>query len=317
MKTSFDILGLGVTAVDELLFVSDFPSADAKRRVLRRERHCGGLTSTALVAASRLGAKCAYAGVLGEDEGSAFVRERLRAEGVDVTHAVWRTGARPVRSTIVIGEDHKTRNIFFDISGVVGADARKPSEKLIRSARVLFVDMYGLDGMIRAAKIARAAGIPVVGDFERSDVPRFRELFDLVDHLIVPADFACKFTGARTPAEAVTRLWNKRRKVVVVTSGERGCYFVEAARTKATHLPAFKVEVVDTTGCGDVFHGAYAAALARGVELEERLRFAAAAAALKATRPGGQAGIPNRSQVEGFLRAELRKSKSASIRKAD
>lgn len=315
MNSSFDILGLGVSALDELLFVSDFPAADAKRRVLRRERHCGGLTSTALVAASRLGAQCAYAGVLGEDEGSLFVLERLRAEGVDVTHAIRRNGARPVRSTIVIGEDRKTRNIFFDISGVIGADERQPAEKFIRSARVLFVDMYGLDGMIRAAKIARAAGIPVVGDFERSDVPRFRALFDLVDHLIVPADFACKFTGAQTPSEAASRLWNQRRAVVVVTAGERGCCFVTAARVQAAHFPAFKVAAVDTTGCGDVFHGAYAAALARGLKLEERLRFAAAAAALKATQPGGQMGIPNRRAVEAFLRAESQKQKEPAHQK--
>ena len=304
MTSHFDILGLGVTAVDELLFVSDFPAADAKRRVLRREWHCGGLTSTALVAASRLGATCAYAGVLGEDEGSAFVLERLRAEGVDVTRATRRKGARPVRSIIVIGEDRKTRNIFFDISGVVGAGARGPSEKLIRSARVLFVDIYGIAGMIRAAQIARRAGIPVVGDFERSDVARFRELFDLVDHLIVPADFACKFTGATRPAEAAVRLWNPRRAVVVVTAGERGCYFVAAPKTKAAHFPAFKIEAVDTTGCGDVFHGAYAAALARGGELPERLRFASAAAALKATQPGGQSGIPTRAAVEVFLQGK-------------
>jgi sugar/nucleoside kinase (ribokinase family) len=68
------------------------------------------------------------------------------------------------------------------------------------------------------------------------------------------------------------------------------------------HQPAFKVAVVDTTGCGDVFHGVYAATLAQGFDLPTRIRWAAAAAALKATACGGQSGIPKRATVEQFLK---------------
>ena len=72
----------------------------------------------------------------------------------------------------------------------------------------------------------------------------------------------------------------------------------------ARHEPAFEVNAIDTTGCGDVFHGAYAAALSRGLATRDRIRFASAAAALKATKHGGQAGIPNRATVEKFLRQQ-------------
>jgi len=306
LKSQIDILGLGCTAVDELIYVSAYPPADRKTRVLRRERQCGGLTATALVAAARLGAKCAYAGVLGNDEQSQFVLNYMRHAGVDVRHAVQRNGARPVQSVIVVDEKRKTRTIFFDTDGVVGADDKPPSKELICSAKVLLVDNFGIQGMIRAAKIARAAGIPIVADFENGDVPRFAELLAWVDHLILSEVFACKFTSANHPATAASRLWNKRRSVVIVTCGAKGCFYLDQDTRTPKQVSAFNVNARDTTGCGDVFHGAYAAMLAHGLELPERIRFASAAAAIKATRPGGQGGIPTFAVVEKFLKRQQR-----------
>ncbi len=302
MKARYDILGLGCAAVDELIYVSAYPPADAKTRVLRRERHCGGLTATALVAAARLGAQCAFAGVLGEDNASRFVLDTLQREGIDVSHAVCRAGAKPIDSVIVVDEARRTRNVFFDVENVVGADAKLPSRAFIESARVLFVDNFGLAGMIRAARIARAAGIPVVADFEGHAASRFAELLALVDHLILSETFAIKLTGARDSATAAAKLWQRGRSAVVMTCGERGSYFLDSTTKSPQHLPAFKVKAIDTTGCGDVFHGAYAAALARGLPLVERIRFASAAAALKATQHGGQAGIPTLNTVNKFLK---------------
>jgi sugar/nucleoside kinase (ribokinase family) len=300
---ALDVLGLGCVAVDDLLYVAAYPPADAKVQVRRRERQGGGLTGTALVAAARLGARCAYAGVLGEDEDSRFVRDNFIREGVSVEHIATRPGARPIRSTIIVDETRQTRTIFYDLAGTVGADLELPSEEVIRSARVLAVDHYGIEGILRAARIAGAAGIPVVADLERSDRPGFADLLARVDHLVVSRGFAERLTGAASPADATEKLWSADRQAVVITCGADGCWYRGAGDAAARHQPAFAVAVVDTTGCGDVFHGAYAAALARGMQLEERVRFAAAAAALKATRHGGQAGIPTRAATEKFLAA--------------
>jgi sulfofructose kinase len=85
---------------------------------------------------------------------------------------------------------------------------------------------------------------------------------------------------------------------VVVTCGAEGCWAAEGPHPGSLRrCPAFAVAAVDTTGCGDFFHGAYAAALSWGVGLDERLRLASAAAALKAARTGGQAGIPTRPEI--------------------
>ena len=298
----FDVLGLGCVAVDDLCYVERFPPPDANTSVLRRTRQCGGLTATALVAAARFGARCGYAGCLGDDELSRFAKAALRRAGVDVRWVVRRAEARPVYSVIVVDEGAGTRNIFYDLAGVVGADAKRPPAAVLRGTRVLLVDYLGLEGMIRAARIARAAGIPVVADFDGEASPRLREAVALADHLIVNRVFARKLTGLAEPRAAARALWTSERRAVVVTDGERGCWYLAGEQGSVPrHQRAFSVPVVDTTGCGDVFHGAYAATLARGAGSSERVAFASAAAALKAGRRGGQAGVPTRAAVEQFL----------------
>jgi sulfofructose kinase len=293
---------LGCTSVDDLLYVESFPRPDEKTRVLRGERQCGGLTGTALIAAARLGARAAYGGLLGDDELSRIVEANFVRNGVDTSPAVRRPDARPVHSTIVVGAAGHTRNIFFELGGRTGADDYGPDAGVIRAAKVLLVDHYGVAGNLRAIEIARPAGVQVVADLERDDGVRFGELLAAIDHVIVSERFALKITGATTAADAIARLWAPSRRAAVVTAGERGFWYAGPETAGgAVHRGAFEVNVSDTTGCGDVFHGAYAAALARGVPLAERVDFASAAAAIKATSPGGQKGIPDRPAVERFL----------------
>jgi sugar/nucleoside kinase (ribokinase family) len=297
-----DVLGLGILAVDELLFVQTYPRPDTKTPIVRHERQCGGLTGTALVAAARLGAGAAYAGLIGDDELSLFVEEAMSREGVDFTHAVRRGDASPAHSYIIVDQTNKTRTILFEMKGVAGAANDQPDEWIIRSSRVLLVDHSGMEGVVRAARIARESGISVVADFERRESPLFNEALALVDHLVIPREFALALTGASAVTEAVGMLWNDSRQAVVVTCGADGSWYLAPDISEPQHCPAFQVPVVDTTGCGDVFHGAYASALVSGMEVAERVRFASAAAAMKAMRPGGQAGIPTREEVEKFLR---------------
>ena len=283
-----DILGLGAVAVDDFIYVEAYPPADAKARVLRRERNCGGLTAIALVAAARLGARCGYAGVLGDDELSTFATEFLQREKIDLSWMKRTASARPICSNVVVDQRHGTRNIFFDVEHATGAPMDVPAS-LIASSRVLFIDHLGVPGMIRAARLARRASVPIVADFESEDHPCFRELLALADHLIVSQGFARKLTGKRSPEHAVRALARAGHEVVVVTCGDQGCWYSKRGMPAPKHQRAFKVEAVDTTGCGDVFHGAYAFGLARNLSLEERLDLASAAAALKAGRDAGPA----------------------------
>ncbi|MEZ4670361.1 MAG: PfkB family carbohydrate kinase [Anaerolineae bacterium] len=297
----WDVLGLGSSTVDDFLYVPIYPQPDTKMEVEDSQRYGGGLTATALVAAARLGARAAFGGLLGDDEISRWVETDLQREGVDTSLVVRHPDARPIHAVIVVEETHQTRTILYSLKGQVGADDTRPAADVIRSSGVLFIDDFGIPGQIRAATIAREAGIPVVGDFEREASPRIPELIDLVDHLILSIGFTERYTHIREPEAALRHLWNETRAVVVLTAGTHGCWYSTDGR-QVQHQPAFAVKAVDTTGCGDVFHGAYAAALNWDMSTAERIRFASAAAALKATQPGGRRGIPTRDMTEAFLK---------------
>lgn len=290
------MLGIGCCAVDELLYVESYPPADSKTRVLRSERRVGGLAGTALIAAARLGAKCAFGGRLGVDADSRYVEEKLSAEGIDTSTAPRSMDHAVGHSTIIVAPG--SRNVFSEIRGAMGAHDGLPAREVIESSRVLLIDHHGVPGALRAARIARQNGTAVVADFERADHPDFGALLDSVDHLILSESFALRLTGQPGAMEAVGKLAASR--TVVVTCGPRGGWAAGPAE-EPWFFPAFEVETVDTTGCGDVFHGAYAAALAAGFELRERLRRAAAAAAIHAAQSAEGERPPTKETLERFL----------------
>jgi len=224
MQNRLDILGLGAVAVDDLLYVRSYPPANSKQDVTHRERQCGGLTATALVAASRLGARCAYAGVLGTDELSKFAIQTMKTEGIFLDYLILQEGKYPFYSTIIVGQEGNTRNIFVSRENVVGADPEQPSEEVIQSCKVFFADHIGMEGMLRAMRIARKAGIPVVSDLERI-VPRLDEFWALIDHPIIPMELAQKIGKTDILEDIFNTLWDDKKSVVVITGGEEGCWY--------------------------------------------------------------------------------------------
>lgn len=304
MDKRWDVLGIGCAAVDDLLYVAGYPGPDAKTPVEHSERQCGGLTATALVAAARQGARCAFAGALGQDELSDFVLQTLNDEGIDTTPIARLADNGPIHSTIIVDRTAQTRNIFFQRPPTIGAIAGSPTVEQVQAARVLFVDHYGGEQTVRVQEVARKAGLPIVADLERDDAPFFREILAGCDHLILSRDFATHLTGKSSPAEAASALLVPKSQVVIITDGPCGSWSVTHDQPKPTHHAVFAVETIDTTGCGDTFHGVYAAELSRDTPLLERIRRASAAAAIKATSTGAQKGIPTRGKVDEFLAAQ-------------
>jgi sulfofructose kinase len=298
---SLEILGLGCVALDETLLVDDYPAEDSKTAISERSIRLGGITANALAAASRLGVRCGFAGTLGHGDVSRRVLDELIAAGVDTTLIRREAASQPIRSTIITSRRTGSRTILYDLAGAVGATTDWPPADAIQSAGLLLIDHFGMEGMLRAAKIAAAAGIPIVADFESDQRPEFGELLALVDHLIVARDFAQRITGTSDPARAVDLLWTNRRQAVVVTCGREGCWFRAAdAGSLPQHVPAIAVAARDTTGCGDVFRGAYATALLRQCEAStlDRIRFATTAAALRAAATTPAERFPDRAAVD-------------------
>lgn len=304
----FDIVGFGVSTLDVIVEVEKFPPSGGKAKILSRENHGGGLTATALVAASKLGTSCWYGGALGDNDISRQVRRILTSYGIALpTVSPYPSETEPFAATVYLETDTGERSIFWSEFMTPPPILNQEAMEIALSAKCLYADQCFAETLIPLYKQVRAKGIPIVGDFESLNAPQADIALALVDHLVLPAAFAREYTGKEDIESVVIKILNEHdRSAVVVTNGNKGAWFAEkGGDTKASstvgHQEAFSVTVCDTTGCGDVFHGAYAAALTLGMSLSDRVRFAAAAAALKATQKGGQVGAPTRSELEQFL----------------
>jgi len=298
----WDVLGIGGCAVDELVMLDRFPEPDSKMPVQGLQRQGGGLTATALTAAARLGAGAAYCARLGGDELSLYTLDQLELEGVDCSPCRRQPAGRPDHSVILIDTVRHTRTILYD-RGDFDPGADWVTSQLVGRCRVLLIDHRAPLAGLRAAVTANALGIPVVADVEWEVFPGIDAFLAAVDHLIIGSRLARLWSKAGTAEGALEALRSAGRACAVVTDGGNGCWYSENGG-RPRYQPAFQVEVADTTGCGDVFHGAYAAALARGLPVEQAVRIASGAAAVKATRTGGRAGIPNWVQLQEFLRSQ-------------
>lgn len=299
-----EILGLGVATVDDLLVVEHFPRVNEKQKILSSVRQCGGLTATALVAAARLGCRCGYAITLGEGELSSFMRRELTREGISLLERGDNPASEPYHSRILIEESNGERSVLWDNSLARPPRIGKVEMALAGKVGCLFVDHIWATDILPLVREARRLGTPVVGDFERTTA-NSQELMDLTDHIILPLPYARQLLGESVTAESAVRVYARRpgRTLACVTDGERGAWYALGDHPEQVlHQPIFPMDcVVDSTGCGDVFHGVYAAGIVKGWTPAERIRRAAAAAALKTQKPGAQAGSPTLSQLETFL----------------
>ncbi len=306
-SSSGAVIGFGAVSVDRLVVV-DAPLAAGKGRVVSESMSFGGNVATALAAAARLGARAEWLGWLGEDDGG--VAADFAAMGVSTDRAVQVPGTGPIRATVIVGADGE-RFIAFDDAIRHGAD-REVVLAALPEAAVLLVDAYAQTSP-DLVEAARYHGVAVVADLEWGDGPGFDRLFAACDHLIVPLAAGQRFTGRSDPSEAVRAIWSPGRRIVALTDGARGMWLQAEGETAPHHLPAHDVTVIDTTGCGDVLHGAYAALLALGADPPRAIVAANAAAALAATAVGGRGALPDRVAVDRLLqRADLSPGRAAS-----
>jgi ribokinase len=305
MADEYSIVGFGVATLDLIMEVASFPVAGRKRPILSSEYHGGGLTATALVAASKLGAKTWYGGALGDNERSDMVRKILTGYGVGLPDVgFYPAEAEPIHAHVYVDRQSGERTIFWSELAAVPPVVNDETAKITLASQCLFADQFYAKSLLPLYRLAKKHHVPIVGDFEMVN-DSHEEALSLVDHLIVPAKFALRYTGCHDPADAVAQLLKQpSHTVVVVTDGANGAWFAERDNSQVKHQPAFPVDVCDTTGCGDVFHGVYAASLVFGWNLETRIQTASAAAAIKATRRGGQTGAPPLQEVLTFLRSE-------------
>lgn len=296
----FDVVGVGINVIDYLFRVPRFPEPDTKSDALAATTQGGGLTATAMVACARLGLRTRYIGKFGSDEIGRTARAELAAEGLELGACVEASGVPNRLCVVLVEESTGHRTIIRHMDRRMRLQAEDLTRETVCSGRVLHLDGYEGAAALQAARWAREAGIPVSVDAEQF-TQRREELFRLTDVLIVAERYGREITGRADIPGILAGLARLGPRCVGVTSGERGATLRYRAET--VHAPAFPVEAVDTTGAGDVFHGAFLYGLLQAWEARDILVFANAVSALKCTRLGGRTGIPRVPEVQDFLRA--------------
>ncbi len=297
-KMKYDCVGLGVNAVDYLSILDPYPGLDDKVEVIRSSVQGGGPVPTAMVTLAKLGAKVCYIGKVGDDQEGEFVKSQLEKEGVDTQYLLMDKKTKTSRAFIWVDKKSGKRTVALDRDKKISL--KKDELKFLNSISTRFLHMDAREPEINilAAQWAKKQNAEVCLDVGslRGEVEK---VFPYVDHLIVSKRFACGFVKTSDPFVACRELMKKRFKTVVVTTGEAGC--ICGAGNKIFHSPGFKVKGVDTTGAGDVFHGAFIYGLLKKWSLKKIVRFANACAAMKCRRLGGRAGIPSLREVESFM----------------
>ncbi|MDX6752593.1 PfkB family carbohydrate kinase [Geminicoccaceae bacterium 1502E] len=285
---------------DEVFHVDAIPSSGIKTGVLDYYERYGGPAATAAVAICRLGGRASYWGRVGADPAGKKAMRLLRGYGVDCEGVTVFPEARTLRS-IVLVDSRGERSIVSDRRSLP-RDASMLTGRPLDDAGVLLADTRWPEGAALALERARAEGIVTVLDADGGSPSDNAALIAMADHVVFSSEGLRDYAGEGDPAELLRRCVARPGQVLAVTRGPAGSLWLLDGELVA--VPAFEVRVVDTTGCGDVFHGAYALGLCEGMEPLEAARFAAAVAALKAVRGQGWDGMADRAAVEALMRGE-------------
>jgi sulfofructose kinase len=291
MKT---VLCVGTAVVDFVFHLDEHPRRAEKYKAKTAEIVGGGCAANAAVAIARLDGLAVLGARLGDDAiGDAIVTD-LTTEGVDVSHVTRTRGARSSYSSVYINNDGERQIVNFRGSGLF-LDTSWFAE--IADIGVVLADTRQAEAAIDALELAKKLGIPGIVDGE---APIDQEILVPASHAAFSMQGLAEFMPDTEPGDALLQIAKEFECWACVTDGENGVWFSDAKRVE--HIPAFPVSPVDTLAAGDIWHGAFALALAEGQNEPSAVRFANAAAALKCMKTGGRDGCPTRAELNAFLK---------------
>lgn len=300
MISDFDCLGFGICAIDYLCVVTRYPNLDEKTEAIQFSIQGGGPVATALVTLARLGCKTTFIGRIGHDENGNFLLNEFAKEGVETTGIIVDKSMPTNQAFIWIDQQTGKKSIVLNNQHYRPVIPEEITCEHIGRAKYLLIDGRDTVATFKLIRWAKEKGAQIVLD---AGSPRYRmdELLNLVDYPVVSKSFSHKYLKLSDFKKAVEQLLKCGAKAAVITCGNNGCYGGD--ETGIYYQPAFPVEVIDTTGAGDVFHGAFIVGLLNHWHLTKVLKFASATAAIKCTKIGGRSGIPNFETVDKFLQS--------------
>ena len=291
---------VGIAALDLVFRIDAHPTSAGKYRASERREVGGGVAANAAVTVAALGGTASFIGCVGDDATGDRIVAGLGETGVGIDAVRRVAGVSSPLSSVLI-DDRGERLIVNHVGdGLFDRGAPVTSQEVEDSDAVL-VDMRWPDGAIPALTAARARGIPAIVDCDHDPTSnRGDEILRAASHIVFSLPTLSALTGRANAGDALRAASAHTDAWVAATAGADGVFWLDNG--SVLHEPALSVEVVDTLGAGDVFHGAFALALAENVSLERAVRFGSVAAALKCTRPGGRDGIPGRAEVERLIK---------------
>jgi sugar/nucleoside kinase (ribokinase family) len=301
----FDVVGVGLNATDTLILLPRFPAYAGKVPFEEEILSPGGQVASAMVACARLGLRVKYVGTVGDDERGRIQMESLRREGIDLSDVEVRQGCPNQSAYILIDRSTGERTVLWRRPDCLRLEPSRIRPEIIAGTRLLHIDGHDTTAVERAARLARQAGVPVTVDVD-TVYHGFDRVLPYVDYLIASSEFPGNWTSETDPFKALAMLQDDYgMRVAAMTLGAYGA--LARVEGKFVYSPAFVVNCVDTTGAGDVFHGAFCYAVLEGMPVREALDFANAMAALNCTAIGARGGIRGRDEALALMgRAERR-----------
>lgn len=297
----YDIVGIGVSTLDVLTIIDNFPSEESVQKAVNSKFQGGGPIATALATAANMGGKVAMIDSLGDDFVGQYILNEFSKYGVVCSQIqVTSNTTSSLASVWIRKRDGKRAIAYHPGSAPVLTESYEDTE-LIKKANIIHVNGRHIQFCLKACRLARANKVKTSFDGGKG---RYRSelipLIPLIDICIVASDFAYKYSNTTSIENAAQRFLECGCDLVVITDGESGSFIF--SKDEHFHQPAFSIEnVVDTTGCGDVYHGVFLFSLSRGFTLKQSAKFASAAAAINAQYIGGRGMLATMSEVAAFI----------------
>ncbi len=292
-----DVVGVGLNATDTLIPVHHYPAAGSKVEFRSANVLPGGQVATAMVACQSWGLRTRYVGKVGDDLAATLHRSEFANHGVE-THLLTAPGC-PSQQAFILVDDAGERTVLWKRDDRLALQPGDLQRHWILEARALHLDGHDTAAAIAAATWARSAGIPLIADLDEL-YPGVDALLPLIDYLITSRDIPGRISGEsdlRKSLPAVRTRYGGR--LAAATLGQEGVLAYDGAQFH--YAPAFRVDTVDTTGAGDIFHAGFIYGLRQDLPLPRQLEFACAAAALNCTGIGARGHIAPLTEIDKLI----------------
>ena len=301
----FDVVGVGLNATDTLILLDRFPAYAGKVPFTREVLSPGGQVASAMVCCAKLGLRVKYIGTCGDDERGRIQMDSLRASGINIDDVQVRENCPNQTAYILIDQSTGERTVLWRREDCLALLPDSITPAMITNARLLHIDGHDTPAVARAAQIARQHGIPVTIDID-TIYHGFDHVLQHVDYLVTSSEFPVQWTGQADPLKALATIQNEfHLPVAAMTLGAHGS--LARVDGKFYYSPAYVVNCTDTTGAGDIFHGAFCYAVLAGLPIQQTLDLSNALAALNCTALGARGKLATLEEAHALMgRAERR-----------